>query len=154
MGSPPGRTHFYLLLSALEISASEWVRALYPDQSQALALLAPGRRESHAKLLADLRAKDEHLDEVAALGLVDLIRVLERTPEAEAAARGEGLRWKDLGRGFGDFRNDVMHPVRAFAHATPDGLLRLRNIDRHLVRFIRLAEVRGSDPGLTEGVRS
>lgn len=50
-------------------------------------------------------------------------------------AEPEAFRLKKLSS-LDDFRNDVMHPVREFTHATADGLARLQRWDDDLTHFL------------------
>lgn len=135
LGAAPGRTHFYLLLSGVEMAAAEWVRRLYEDQTQALALLPETRAVKIAELYATLTTRDEQLDQVAALSLHDLVRILRETPAARAQVEHGGASFRAL-KSVDTFRNDVMHPVREFTHATTPGLMRLEQWDDALTCFL------------------
>ncbi len=148
MGSAPGRTHFYLLLSGLEMALAELVRRLFPDQADAVALLSQSRRAKAESLLQLLRAQDDQLDSVAAVSLHDLVTIVRKTPAAREVAEAQGFRLKKLGS-LDDFRNDVMHPVREFTHATADGLARLQRWDDDLTHLLkRVQEALGASAAL------
>jgi len=140
-GSAPGRTHFYLLLSGLEMAIAEWVRRLYPEQDSALSHLTEDRSAKIEALYDQLRDQDDHLDLVAAMSLHDLIKILKCTPHARAAVEFGELRLNHFDS-LDSFRNDVMHPVREFTHATTQGLARLQRWDDRLSAL--LARVQGA----------
>lgn len=148
MGAAPARTYYYLLLSQLEILLADLVRRSFPDQSTALAELAADRRSHCEELLKELRARDEALDPVAAMGLVDLITIAKTIPRFAMAATRTGRSWNWLQSSVGDFRNDVMHPVRDFARATQSGMRSLAKFDER-VRLLTDAaqEALDAEPG-------
>jgi hypothetical protein len=131
LGRPPARTYFYLLLAQLEISLAEVVRHHFPDQARAVALLDQGRRLTQRELVDKLRADDDFLDDVAALGLADLLQVARCAPELASRFEAREVRWAQM-KGLGHFRNDVMHPVRDFLGATNVDVGRLLKWDRRL----------------------
>ena len=136
LGRPPSRTYFYLLLAELEIGLAEVVRHHFPAQEAALALLSPGRRSAQQKLVEELRAQDDFLDDVAALAMIDLLEVVRKVPELARHYENPTWNMKKLLRGLGVFRNDVMHPVREFLTITSVDVGRLVDFDarlRHLV---------------------
>ena len=140
LGSAPARTHNYLLLAAVEILLASLLRDVHPDQSTALELLGPGARKRHARTVADLRLKDEFLDDVAALSLADLILLAGKYPEfREEACRG-GRGWNWLQDGIVSFRDDVMHPARDFTRASSSGIQKLAEFDCRLTTLARAAE--------------
>ena len=140
LGSAPARTHNYLLLAAVEILLASLLRDVHPDQSTALELLGPGARKRHARTVADLRLKDEFLDDVAALSLADLILLAGKYPEfREEACRG-GRGWNWLQDGIVSFRDDVMHPARDFTRATGSRIQKLADFDSRLKTLARAAE--------------
>ncbi|MBI1377390.1 MAG: hypothetical protein GC157_07910 [Frankiales bacterium] len=135
MGAVPARTHYYMQLSELEILLAQLVRQAFDDQNEVLDHLSETRRRSTVKLLCDLRRRDEVLDVVAALSLVGLVQIARQVPGFVPAATRGGRSWRWLTRGLGDFRNDVMHPVRDFARATQSGMIDLANFEERVRTF-------------------
>lgn len=140
MGSAPARTHDYLMIAGLEIQLGALIREYFEDQQDAVNRLRNNGRAEQRKRAADQRAADEFLDEVAAMTFPDLLQVCGSVPEFVAAATGGGRSWKWLTRGLGLFRNDVMHPVRELAKATPEGMTRFAAYDERLMTLLRAAE--------------
>lgn len=122
LGRPASRTYFYLLLAQLEIALAAWARAKYPDQGEALLELTPSRQAKVRELLADLRQSDSLIDVVAALSVTDLVRIAGRDAECRELWLSGKWSWTGLQDDLGDFRNDVMHPVRGFQEATQEGM--------------------------------
>lgn len=125
LGRPASRTYFYLLLAQLEIALADLVRLSYPDQDRALSHLTPDRRTKITKLAEHLRGGDELIDTVATLSLTDLIRIVGSDPAQRATYVADGWSWRRLTNDLGEFRDDVMHPVRDFRTATPVGMGKL-----------------------------
>lgn len=140
LGSAPARTHYYLLLAAVEILLASLLRDVHPDQSTAVELLGPGARKRHARTVADLRLKDEYLDDVAALSLADLILLAGKYPEFREEAYRGGRGWNWLQDGIVSFRDDVMHPARDFTRASSSGIQKLAEFDSRLTTLARAAE--------------
>jgi hypothetical protein len=59
--------------------------------------------------------------------------------------------WRDLVRGLGSFRNDVMHPVREFHEASTQGIRKLIDYDDRL-RFLIAGASRCLAARTTDGV--
>jgi len=118
LGTVPVRTHFYLRLAHLESSLGDYLRTRFADQATAIALLSPSRRQSQARIAADLRSKDTFVDDIACLSLDDLVAVAGKDPAFREAARRAGIGWARAIKGLADFRNDVMHPARPFGDTT------------------------------------
>jgi len=132
LGRPASRTYFYLLLAQLEIALAAVIRQDYPDQALALTMLTPERQESIQGLLSDLRARDDLIDEVAALSLTDLLRVAASNDAYKDVFVSGPWSWRSLSGELGRFRNDVMHPVREFREASPEGMRKLLDQVRRL----------------------
>ncbi len=131
MGTVPARTHYYLLLSELELLLARFVRSRF-DQTDALSVLSDPRRVACEQLFRDLGAHDAALDRVATMNLVDLVKLVGTKPDFVAFAIQGGRSWRWLTGGLGDFRNEVMHPVRGSAHATQSGMRGLAKFDERL----------------------
>jgi hypothetical protein len=86
LGSAAGLTHYYLLLAALEIALARLARATHPRREHAVKLLSERRRAKHAALVAELRATDDFIDDIAALSLVDLLGIGRADKELVTAA--------------------------------------------------------------------
>jgi len=142
LGSTPARTHFYLQLSGLEIRLADLVRTLYPGprQVEALDLLTDARRANHAKLVEELRNKDEFLDDVAALSLVDLLRIADANQRLRMLVAEGGLSWGAATGGLPGFRDDVMHPARPLSVSDAAGVRKLAARDRSITALTRAAE--------------
>jgi hypothetical protein len=135
LGRPAGRTYFYLLLSQLEIALADVVRYRFPEQRLALALLSDNRRAKHSELIVQLRQRDDFIDDVAALALVDLLTVVGKKRDLAHHFTGNWT-WTALTSGMGSFRNDVMHPAKDFHKASNRGIRELIDYDsrlRHLI---------------------
>ena len=140
LGSAPARTHYYLLLAGLEMRLAALVRSRFPDQQRAVRQLSPGAQERHASLAEQLRSRDEFLDDVAALSLMDLVTIAGKLPDLRAEVAGSGRGWGWLTSGLVGFRNDVMHPVREFSKATERGMRELAEFDERLLTLMKVAE--------------
>lgn len=140
LGSAPARTHYYLLLAALEILLARLLRVAHPDQSTALGLLPTAGRERHARIVAELRSKDEYLDDIAALSLADLIVLAGKDQDFRKEACSAGCGWNWLQDGIVKFRNDVMHPARDFTRAGGSGIQKLAEFDSRLTTLAQAAE--------------
>lgn len=115
LGTVPVRTHFYLQLAHLESALSAHLRALYPNQSAAIALLTPTARERQARIADDLRQKDRFIDDLSCVSLDDLIGIAAKTDAFRRAFEGAGATMRTARRGLSDFRNEIMHPSRTFS---------------------------------------
>lgn len=147
LGRPASRTYFYLLLAQLEIALAAVVRQDYPDQAHALTELTAKRQESIRKLLGDLRASDDLIDDVSAFSLTDLLRVAAANDTYREAFVSGGWSWRVLNAELGRFRNDVMHPVRDFREASPVGMgvlldqvHRLEHLTNASLSFLRVTD--------------
>ena len=147
LGRPASRTYFYLLLAQLEIALAAVVRQDYPDQALALTELTAKRQESIRKLLGDLRASDDLIDDVSAFSLTDLLRVAAANDTYREAFVSGGWSWRVLNAELGRFRNDVMHPVRDFREASPVGMgvlldqvHRLEHLTNASLSFLRVTD--------------
>lgn len=140
LGSAAGRTHYYLLLAALEITLANLVRHAYPEPGHAVALLSEGSRKRHEQIATELRTKDEFIDDIAALSLADMLHVAATIPGFRVEASSSGRSWAWLKRSLVGFRNDVMHPVRDFGWSSGPGIAKLAEFDERLVILIRTAE--------------
>lgn len=133
LGSVGVRAHFYSHLSHLETLLGEYLRLKYPDQSKATSLLKAGRLESQKAIAADLRARDRFLDEISCVSLQDLIDICGKDPEFRAAVARTGTGWNKVDRGFGEFRDVIMHssrPLSTLGMTEPVMLLKMqRRID-------------------------
>ncbi|MGO2194574.1 MAG: CBS domain-containing protein [Brachybacterium sp.] len=133
LGSVGVRAHFYSHLSLLEILLGEYLRLRYPDQSKAISLLKAGRLESQKAIVADLRSRDRFLDEISCVSLQDLIDICGKDSEFRAAVARTGTGWNKVDRGFGEFRDAIMHssrPLSTLGMTEPAMLLKMqRRID-------------------------
>jgi len=57
-----------------------------------------------------------------------------------AVTASAGERWRNVVGSFGDFRNDVMHPVRDFAQATQAGMRNLAKFERRALALTLATE--------------
>lgn len=134
LNKQPGRTYFYLLVTALELSLAERTREFFLDQEKALAMLPSSRQARIRDRLADEVRDDVAADIVAAMDLTDLIKIVKRTD----ALRGEfgdysTSRWEsEVSAPIIDLRHDVMHTVRTLATDAPSSLHRLIDLDERL----------------------
>lgn len=134
LGTVPVRTHFYLQLAHLESTLSFHLRALYPDQGAAIALLSQGARERQAKIANDLRRKDRFIDDLSCLSLDDLIGIAAHTTAFKQAFEGSPATMRTARHGLTDFRNDIMHASRTFSSSD-----KLVNREEHLEALIEAA---------------
>lgn len=140
LGSAAARTHYYLLLAALEMALARLLRRSFPHQMDAIALLSPQRRKAHHRLTAQLRERDELIDDIAALSLADLLAIAGSDSAYRSAATSAGRGWRWLGDGLANFRNDVMHPARDFAAASASGIGKLVDFEERMSTLIAAAE--------------
>lgn len=139
VGAAPARTHYYLLVSTLEISLHQYLSSLYPDQRDVLGKLSPGARGRQARIEAELRAADQFIDTLSTLSLQDLLDLAGKDPAFRARATGtRGWNW--LCDNVIAFRDDVMHPSRAFARADKGGLARVIDMEVRLTTLATAAE--------------
>lgn len=118
LGTTPSRSFCYLKLASVEMELSKYLRWRYRPQSEALAVLPPGRRNAHGSLVAQLKEGDRYIDDIAACSLEDLLIIAGRDrPFRDALPSNRG--WQKLKSGLADFRDDVMHPSRPLL--TPGG---------------------------------
>lgn len=137
----PGRTYFFLLLAELEIGLAEIVRRLYRGApSRPLELLAKGRRDKVFGLYSKAVAADREPDFVAYFNLADLLRVMQRSPEANLLLGIEsGSAWVKITGAFVQVRDAVVHGVRDLVDADR-GPLELQAIDTRLRMALDLTE--------------
>ena len=131
LNKQPGRTYFYLLVSALELALAECIRGHFPDQEAAVLMLRPSRRRRMQDRFKEQRSRDTVADHVAAMDFVDLFSVIGETDEllqAFGAYTSDG--WlREVTKPIHGLRNDVMHTVRTFTTDTAQSLRQLIHLD-------------------------
>ena len=135
LNKQPGRTYFYLLVTALELALAECIRGHFRDQETAVHMLLPSRRRRVRDRLREQQDRDTVADHVAAMDFVDLFSVIGETDEllhAFGPYTSDG--WlRDVTKPIYSLRNDVMHTVRTFVTDAAQSLLHLIHLDE-LVR--------------------
>ncbi|MEV1146526.1 CBS domain-containing protein [Micromonospora sp. NPDC049799] len=134
LNKQPGRTYFYLLVSALELELAERTRGYFPDQEKALALL-PQTRQQRIRDRLDTEARDDVVaDIVAAMDFTDLLKVVKKTDALRGAFGTHSAgRWEsEVSAPLIDLRHDIMHTVRTLATDAPSSLRRLISLDERL----------------------
>lgn len=129
LGSIHVRTHFYAHLSHLESLLSNFLRTRHMDQQAAVQRLKTPRKDSCLSIAEDLKKSDRFLDYFSCVSLQDLIDLAGAHPDFKSAVREAGLGWNRADRGFGEFRDAVMHssrPLSGSEYAQPDHLLKMQ----------------------------
>lgn len=110
----PGRLFFYLRIVEFEQGLAECVRHYFPQQEDALELLAksPGRTEVAENYKLN-RENNRALDLVAYMQMSQLIRIAKRSDLHHALGYESPQEWKRATTSLISLRNNVMHPVRS-----------------------------------------
>jgi hypothetical protein len=140
----PARAHFYLLLSGLEMTLAAGIRALFPDQKAAVALLAP---DDQGRVLNRFRRDQRNNVEVDLVTGMDLEHLLTVAGSSDSLRRmfGVGNRdaWHERTSELTGIRNAVMHPVLEFLgrQRTVDDLAR---VERQVLVMLEHASQAGN----------
>lgn len=129
LGSVHVRTHFYAHLSHLEGLLSSFLRDRHRNQHDAIQKLKTSRRDSCISIAENLKNSDRFLDYFSCVSLQDLIDLAGEHADFKNAVREAGLGWNKVDRGFGGFRDAVMHssrPLSGSEYAQPDHLLKMQ----------------------------
>jgi hypothetical protein len=141
------RTHFYLLISNLEINLAALIRSYYAEPGEALDLLPPLRRQRALDRYEEERAADADSDQIADLDFADILTVIARTPDLLQQFSPSARAWHVTTGRLDRLRNHVMHPTREFQGAYTD-LTALSRMDADLRRLVERAElVSSAQPG-------
>ena len=152
LNKQPGRTYFYLLVSALEIRLAECIRDHFRDQEIAVNKLGESRRRRMRRRLREQRGCDVVSDQVAAMDFVDLFSVIGATDELlQTFGTYTCNRWfLDVTQPMCSLRNDVMHTVRTLATDTERSLRHLIRLDA-LIRQLLAADAGQPSPSPAKG---
>lgn len=134
LNKQPGRTYFYLLVSAFELDLAERTRASFADQEKALLLLPQSRQERIRDRLATEERDDVLADVVAAMDFTDLLKIVKKTDALRVAFGNYSAgKWESqVSAPLITLRNEVMHSVRTLATDAPASLERLISLDERL----------------------
>jgi len=134
LNKQPGRTYFYLLVSAFELCLAERIRQFFPIQEKALSILSEGVQARVRERLNEEAQKDVVADVVAAMDFLHLLKVVEKTDSLRRSFGDYSAnRWRDeVLNPINDLRNGVMHSVRMLTDHTSDSLSRLIDLEGRL----------------------
>lgn len=135
LNKQPGRTYFYLLVAALELTLAERIRAFFLDQERAVELLAADRQRKLRGHFNAQRNDDVQADLVAAMDFADLFAVVRETDDLrrEFGAYTPDDWSENVMSPLRALRNDVMHSVKTLSTDAPHSIQRLIQSDQ-LVR--------------------
>lgn len=128
-----GRTHMFMLVSALEMGLANRVRATDRKDSEILGMLPKDRARRASSLLARKQSRDVATDLVAALDFQDLLVIMRATASNELFTALS----KEQIESLADFRNGVMHAVLEPAGDASD---RLEHVLAQTAQLTRLLE--------------
>ncbi len=137
LNTRPVRTHYFLLVSALEIGLAGLIRrGMNGDELRPLELLSPERRRRILGQFLAARHDGLEVDVVAHFNLVDLLTCVGRDVETRRLL-GYNSRsdWDRQTSAFDSLRNAVVHGVRDLVDADrgPSSLLELERRIRETV---------------------
>lgn len=109
------RAHFYLLIAALEIKLSDYIRATGLPQKRVLHYLNPASQKLIAKRFREDAAAEIEVDYLVYMQFSQLLNIVGREPRLFARLGFDSRSsWGRGTTGLVRLRNDVMHPTREF----------------------------------------
>lgn len=136
----PVRTHFYLLLSDLEMTLASVARDHFRQPSEAVELLSPSRAGKVRERHEVVRGLNVDADVLTAFEFPDLICVAKRSGIFQRLGYPSAKSWNADGEKLKRFRDFVMHPTSEIlgVYKIPS-LIELQSILRTML--IRVSEM-------------
>lgn len=136
----PVRTHFYLLLSDLEMTLASVARGSLDEPSHAVDLLSPTRGRKVRERHDVVRELNVEADILTAFEFPDLICVAKRSGLYRRFGYASANAWNTDGKKLKRFRDFVMHPTSEVLGAyTIPALIELESILRNML--IRVSDL-------------